>query len=114
MTIYSRSEELVSRCVECDLAEPESLASLGGSAPGVVDGILSTMLSAMYAASILEMAISSWSLETHWIRHQPTIKTYPVQDYIQRGSCGSSAFHCTAKSALMKQSTIVVLEGQRS
>ena len=27
---------------ECDLAEPESLASLGGSAPGVVDGILST------------------------------------------------------------------------
>ena len=36
-----RSEELVSRCVECDLAEPESLASLGGSAPGVFDGILS-------------------------------------------------------------------------
>ena len=36
-----RSEELVSRCVEWDLAEPESLASLGGSAPGVVDGILS-------------------------------------------------------------------------
>ena len=36
-----RSEELVSRCVECDLAEPESLASLGGSAPGVVDRILS-------------------------------------------------------------------------
>ena len=36
-----RSAELVSRCVECDLAEPESLASLGGSAPGVVDGILS-------------------------------------------------------------------------
>ena len=36
-----RSDELVSRCVECDLAEPESLASLGGSAPGVVDGILS-------------------------------------------------------------------------
>ena len=28
-------------CIECDLAEPESLASLGGSAPGVVDGILS-------------------------------------------------------------------------
>ena len=41
MTIYSQSEELVSRCVECDLAEPESLTSLGGSAPGVVDGILS-------------------------------------------------------------------------
>ena len=33
--------ELVSGCVECGLAEPESLASLGGSAPGVVDGILS-------------------------------------------------------------------------
>ena len=41
MTILGRSEELVSRCVECDLAEPESLASLGGSAPGLVDGILS-------------------------------------------------------------------------
>ena len=41
MTIYSRSEELVSRCIECDLAEPESLASLGGSAPGLVDGIVS-------------------------------------------------------------------------
>ena len=40
MTIYGRSEELVSRCVECDLTEPESLASLGGSAPGLVDGIL--------------------------------------------------------------------------
>ena len=35
--------ELVSRCVECGLAEPESLASLGGSAPGVVDGILSVV-----------------------------------------------------------------------
>ena len=42
MTIDGRSEELVSRCVECDLAEPESLTSLGGSAPGLVDGILST------------------------------------------------------------------------
>ena len=41
MTIYGRSEELVSRCIECDLAEPESLTSLGGSAPGLVDGILS-------------------------------------------------------------------------
>ena len=37
-----RSEELVSRCIECDLAEPESLVSLGGSAPGVGDGILSS------------------------------------------------------------------------
>ena len=39
--MYGRSEELVSRCVECDLAEPESLASLGGSAPGLVDRTLS-------------------------------------------------------------------------
>ena len=44
MTIYGRSVELVSRCVECDLAEPESLVSLGGSAPGVVDGISSAYL----------------------------------------------------------------------
>ena len=44
VTIYGQSEELVSRCVECDLAEPESLASLGGSAPGLVDGILSNTL----------------------------------------------------------------------
>ena len=42
-----RSEELVSRCVECDLAEPESLASLGGSAPGVVDGILPFLIGKM-------------------------------------------------------------------
>ena len=41
MTIYSQSEELVSRCIECDLAEPESLTSQGGSAPGLSDGILS-------------------------------------------------------------------------
>ena len=41
VTIYGRSEELVSRCIECDLAEPESLASLGGSAPGLFDGIMS-------------------------------------------------------------------------
>ena len=54
-----RSEELVSRCVECDLAEPESLVSLGGSAPGVVDGILSQVatvlgeISSMLDASTL-------------------------------------------------------------
>ena len=41
MTIYSRSEELVSWCIECHLAEPESLAALGGSAPGVVHEIRS-------------------------------------------------------------------------
>ena len=44
MTIYGRSVELVSRCVECDLAEPEPLTSLGGSAPGVVEGILSEIV----------------------------------------------------------------------
>ena len=41
VTIYGRSEELVSRCIECDLAEPETLASLGSSAPGLFVGILS-------------------------------------------------------------------------
>ena len=50
MTIQGRSEELVSRCVECDLAEPESLASLGGSAPGVVDGILSYSFPLVFAS----------------------------------------------------------------
>ena len=40
VTIKGRYEELVSRCVECDLTEPESLDSLGGSAPGSVEGIL--------------------------------------------------------------------------
>ena len=40
MTILGRSEELVSRCVECDLAEPESLASLGGSA--LLEGVVAT------------------------------------------------------------------------
>ena len=56
MTIYGRSEELVSRCVECDLAEPESLASLGGSAPGVYDGILSLPFS-WVAVSPLQIKI---------------------------------------------------------
>ena len=50
MTILGRSEELVSRCIECDLAEPESLASLGGSAPGVVDGILPRVTTSAGAA----------------------------------------------------------------
>ena len=58
MTIYGRSEELVSRCVECDLAEPESLASLGGSAPGVVDGILSLLSQAKSIAGITKLPIS--------------------------------------------------------
>ena len=49
MTIYGRSEELVSRFVECDLAEPESLASLGGSAPGLVDGIMSIGVSTIFS-----------------------------------------------------------------
>ena len=35
-------------CIECDQAEPESLASLGGSAPGVVDGILSRISSILF------------------------------------------------------------------
>ena len=51
-----RSEELVSRCVECDLAEPESLASLGGSAPGVVDGILSELL--MPSPEVIDLTLS--------------------------------------------------------
>ena len=53
MTFYGRSEELVSRCVECDLAEPESLASLGGSAPGVVDGILSKVFENVFLPQVL-------------------------------------------------------------
>ena len=55
-----RSEELVSRCVECDLAEPESLASLGSSAPGVVDGILSPRSCAMKLGDV----DSNWSTDT--------------------------------------------------
>ena len=56
MTIYGRYEELVSRCIECDLAEPESLTSLGGSAPGVVDGTLSLPFS-WVAVSPLQIKI---------------------------------------------------------
>ena len=61
MTIYGRSEELVSRCVECDLAEPESLASLGGSAPGVVDGILSIHTYVKCLESILTIPTTSYN-----------------------------------------------------
>ena len=53
MTIYGRSEELVSRCIECDLAEPESLTSLGGSSPGVVDGILSIRINVQSSFMLL-------------------------------------------------------------
>ena len=51
-----RSEELVSRCVECDLAEPEYLASLAGSAPGVVDGILSVGKISNYLLESFQMS----------------------------------------------------------
>ena len=61
-----RSEELVSRCVECDLAEPESLASLGGSAPGVVDGILSKRL------------VDAGGEEDHQPHEKPTKHPTPV------------------------------------
>ena len=61
MTIYGQSEELVSRCVECDLAEPESLASLGGSAPGLVDGILSSRQSIRQLVTVCRKPI-----ETPW------------------------------------------------
>ena len=64
-----RSEELVSRCVECDLAEPESLVSLGGSAPGVVDGILSILTSPSIFAdvgtkiTVMENILHAFSLD---------------------------------------------------
>ena len=59
-----RSEELVSRCVECDLAEPESLASLGGSAPGVVDGILSVLLPEHDSSDGTQYLLFQWA----WIQ----------------------------------------------
>ena len=52
LTIYGRSEELVSWCVECNLAEPESLASLGGSAPGLADRILSILDTYLFSNSM--------------------------------------------------------------
>ena len=67
MTILGRSEELVSRCVECDLAEPESLSSLGGSAPGVVDGILSPSGS-LRSASLTLGCVAAWE---HQQNNQP-------------------------------------------
>ena len=56
--------ELVSGCVECGLAEPESLASLGSSAPGVVDGILSipTFSKALYG---LKSSGKRWAETLH-------------------------------------------------
>ena len=71
-----RSEELVSRCVECDLAEPESLASLGGSAPGVVDGILSTLLTMkiqvlFWLSSMLILFRKSWNSPPNGVSPYP-------------------------------------------
>ena len=71
MTILGRSEELVSRCVECDLAEPESLASLGGSAPGVVDGILSELVAVDDCMSLIL-----------WTRYFLEAQGYGVDDAI--------------------------------
>ena len=59
MTIYGRSEELVSRCVECDLAEPESLTSLGGSAPRLVEGILSSPMQRLLLYMYLSQLMST-------------------------------------------------------
>ena len=77
MTNYGRSEELVSRCIECDLAEPESLASLGGSAPGLVDGILSmprylrnTMSwhagGGLFPSSSISVVVEDWMIFHHF------------------------------------------------
>ena len=70
--------ELVSRCVECGLAEPESLASLGGSAPGVVDGILS-------GCTCEESQVHSVEREQpHEILHDCGKRTTHSQNFIQR------------------------------
>ena len=66
MTILGQSEGLVSRCVECDLAEPESLASLGGSAPGVVDGILSTWFHRVNLTTLWWVAVDGDSVIGGW------------------------------------------------
>ena len=61
--------ELVSRCIECGLAEPESLASLGGSAPGVVDGILSSTISKRHHLASyhrVREAIAAKFISFHW------------------------------------------------
>ena len=71
MTIYGRSGELVSRCVECDVAEPESLASLGGSAPGLVEAILSMIQD---------------HLSSNWERSMPSMRAVLEPRYIRRGA----------------------------
>ena len=63
MTIYGWSEELVSRCVECNLAEPESLASLGGPVPGLVDGILSSDMGKTIVRQHLDNMNAQWVWE---------------------------------------------------
>ena len=73
MTIYGRSEELVSRCIECDLAEPESLSSLGGSAPGLVDGILSHQ---MQADAIAQHTRTPSAAATTYKSHLEHVRTF--------------------------------------
>ena len=85
MTIYGRSEELVSRCVECDLAEPESLTSLGASAPGVVDEILSLVdsgekLPDNARVTFLESAIES----------VPDLRHVKITDNVLQAQLGST------------------------
>jgi len=57
--------------------------------------------SALYSASMVETAISCWSLLAHTIGHPLTQMTHPVLDFIQEGSLMSSRLYNPAKSASM-------------
>ena len=120
MTILGRSEELVSRCVECDLAEPESLASLGGSAPGVVDGILShhdKYVQTKNGRHHLRKAMKGWELlikwkdkSESWIKLADMKESHPVEvaEYARaRGIDKEPAFEWWVPHTLKKRQVIL-------
>ena len=117
-----RSEELVSRCVECDLAEPESLASLGGSAPGVVDGILSSEVSPSsivssnwYSKPYLFLQTTSFDQKSHQemtIKHSNYIQTVPFL-CTERACVVFSRFRNSSGKIFCANGSVVSMKDQR-
>ena len=105
-----RSEELVSRCVECDLAEPESLASLGGSAPGVVDGILSVLVDQLKSTSLGFIAQLKGTLTQQRYKYATVfVGQFSGYTFVYLQKCITSQETMMAKHTLGEQCSMKIL-----
>ena len=107
-----RSEELVSRCVECDLAEPESLASLGGSAPGVVDRILSTLMSGLpLIPTLMSLVIApkgQYRPSAFWMTLHP-LWPYVLPSWLTSMILGPTNMLSTMRHLTMRNSGLILV-----